>query len=238
MAESHNASPASLRIESPVNRTLSPSSPAFTFGRDPGSDLVIGANDSTISRSAGSLGSRNGLWLLTNSSTVRPLYVIGPNGLKTIVTPRSEQIIASGRSSILVVGAALTHEIRIDLDERASDSPTVEPIPLRDHSEGEPTAIPRLTDRERQAIAALAQRYFSAYPQHDSRPLTCAEAARSLGVPAATVRKRLERVRSKLHSAGVPGLDGFDSRAEICEFLVGTGAIGQADVGAAIRDSP
>lgn len=236
MAESHAASTASLRIESPVIRTLTPGSATFTFGRDPSNNLVVGTSDTTISRSAGSIGCRNDLWLLTNSSTVRPLYLIGPNGLKTIVTPRSEQILPAGRASILVVGAALTHEIRISLDEPATDTAESEPDDQPHASEGDPTTIPHLTDRERQAIAALAQRYFSAYPQHDSRPLTCAEAARSLGVPAATVRKRLERVRAKLHSAGVPGLDGFDSRAEICEFLVGTGAITHDDVDRASRD--
>lgn len=228
MAQSEVASRATLRIESPVERVMSPESPAFTFGRDPGNDLVIGINDTTISRAAGSIGCRNDLWLVSNSSTVRPLYVIGPNGLKTIVTPRSEQIIAPGRTSILVSGAAYTHELRVAVDTAPAISRPERP--RRTATVGDPTTIPHLTTRERQAIAALAQRYFSAYPQHDSRPLTCSEAARSLGVPAATVRKRLERVRTKLVAAGVPALDGFDSRAEICEFLVGTGAVGQDDL--------
>lgn len=216
-----------LTVLHPVERKLAHDQ-TMSFGRS-GCDLAIGTGDRGVSRISGLFECIHGDWILTNCSLVRPFHLIADTGLQYIVAPQERHILRDGGFNVQLAGTIQTYNIEVRVGEAStshSDRPpsSVRPLPA------EMTVSPTLTLRERQAVAALASPYLLPPPRYEFRPLTYSEAGQLIDIDAVVIRKRVERVRSKLTKVGVPGLLGPDSRGAICEFLLAAGIITTADL--------
>lgn len=201
----------------------------FTFGRDPSVCTVgIGLDplDQGISRLAGSVASdRAGLWWITNRSVTRTLHVVDaetgigvplPVGRENWPPPRHP--VDRPSLTVVVAGAIMTHAISVTAAK--SDLPPAEALPPLYDVVQTRNLLPRLTDRQRQALVAMAEGYLLRFPRYRPEPRTYEEAAERVGLPPTTVRKRVENVRRLLVEAGVPGLEGGDARRNLTEWLL------------------
>ena len=198
----------------------------FTFGRSPGCDLTLDEADRSISRVAGRIECVDSVWYLVNSSTSRPLYLIGEVGLRRTIPTEGREALPAGHTRVVVVGVR-THELVIAV----GDAAVGDVIDLTDGYEGaDHTFMPSITTNERIALAAVGEGYLLPHPRHDPKPRTYAEAADRLGLPMSTVRKRVENVRKKLIDAGVFQVEGPDARAATVEFALAVRLVTSADL--------
>jgi len=196
----------------------------ITFGRSSSCDVRVGVDDQSISRVAGSVSRRDDVWWLTNRSTSRPLYLVSPVGLRSVLPVKSE--VALGAVTRVLLVGRFTYEIEVTAAPRPEGETTDVP-PKAGEAQ---TAMPTITPLERTSLVALAEGYFLPHPRYSPQPRTYAEAAGRLAVPASTVRKRTENVRGKLVDAGVLGMEGADARQAVIEFVIGAGLIGPDDL--------
>jgi predicted component of type VI protein secretion system len=195
----------------------------WSFGRDSSCDLSLGQSDLSISRRAGLIEGRDGFWCLHNTSSTRPLQLVDGVGLRSNLAVGRRTAITDDLA-ILVVGSHLTHRIDVSVEADVVDLTTESPPP------GESTLMPTFSASERATLAALAEGYLRGHPRYEPRPRTYSEAARSLCLPASTVRKRAERIRQKLVRAGVVELEVDDARGPLTEFVLATGLVTAADL--------
>ncbi len=205
----------------------------FTFGRSPDCSLQLTVSDRSIPRVAGRISWSGQTWELKNVSTSRPLYIVDNVGLKRTLPVGDVAAIRPGRTRVLVVGAQ-THEISVAIDEVADTEHSIAVPTASDASEE--TTMPPITRNERIALVALAEGYLLPYPRYDPAPRTYGAAAERLGVPEATVRKRVENVRNKLIASGVFQIEASDARAGLVEFVLATQLVRSADL--ALLDEP
>ena len=214
---------------------LDPGSP-FTFGRDAAvCTLGLGVRplDRGISRVAGSISHENGLWWITNRSTTRSLHVIDVDtgiGIPLPVAranwPAPVHPVAKPLT-ILVTGEIRGHAISVRAS--ADDVPVVGTLPATVDTVGTRKLLPPLTDKQREALVALVEGYLLPFPHYRPEPRTYEEAASRLGLPASTVRKRIENVRHQLVQAGVANLEAADARRNLAEWMLANRLINAAD---------
>jgi hypothetical protein len=210
----------------------------FTFGRDPSVCTVcLGFEplDQGISRLAGAIAYDNGLWWISNRSTTRSLHVIDVEtgiGVPLPVArenwPAPRHPVDRPRLTVLVVGQVLTHAITVAASPRAL--PTAETPPKVVDTVRTTNLLPRLTDKQRDALVAMVEGYLLRFPHYYPEPRTYEEAADRLGLPSSTVRRRIEYVRDQLVTAGVPGLQGGDARRNLAEWLLSNRFITPTDL--------
>ena len=82
------------------------------------------------------------------------------------------------------------------------------------------------------------RRHVGRWARPVPEPRTYEEAAQRLGLPATTVRKRIEGIRHVLVEAGVPGLEGGDARRNLSEWLLSNRLITADDLVALEGGSP
>jgi hypothetical protein len=200
-----------------LSRSLDVRAPAsVTFGRSPSTDLPLGTDDPSISRVAGEIVAADDGWVVRNRSSSRPLHRIDDTGLRVAIPVGSCHRLVDPTTRIVVVGSIHTHLITLVQQVGA------EPVrsPETHVTDDENTVRPVLTSNERRAAVALVEGYLLDPPRHDPHPRTYAEAAERLALPSATVRKRIENVRSKLIDCGVVELQQPDARSALAEFLL------------------
>ena len=221
-----DAPPLTIHRGDPI--LIDPDGPPFTFGRGQGCVLVLDPTDRSISREAGRIEWTGASWVVRNSSTSRPLYVVNEVGLRHTLPVGAQETLHAGEARILVVGTR-THELRLGI---AGDRlPGVGAESARDDEPAaDLTFLPSITRNERMALAALAEGYLLDHPRHDPNPRTYAAAAERLSLPETTVRKRLENVRRKFVGAGVFVVEGADSRASLVEFVLAVKLITARDL--------
>lgn len=198
----------------------------FTFGRSPSCDLTLDDTDRSISRVAGRIEYVGGFWTLFNTSSSRPLYLIGEVGLRRTIPTGGREVLPNGETRIVVVGVR-THELVLAVGDAA--------VAAADHIDltrldADRTTMPTITANERIALVAVAEGYLLPHPRHDPQPRTYNESADRLGLPVSTVRKRVENVRKKLIDAGVFQIEGADARAATVEFALAVRLITGADL--------
>lgn len=216
---------------------LDPGTP-FTFGRDPSvctACLGLDPPDKGISRLAGSVTFDGGVWWIVNLSTTRSLHVVDVEtgiGVPLPVArenwPASRHPVDRPRLTILLVGEILTYAIKVTASDDDLPSPE-SPPPLSD-AVSTTTLLPRLTDKQRQALVAMSEGYLLAFPRYHPEPRTYEEAAHRVGLSPSTVRKRIENIRRVLVAAGVAGLEGVDARRNLAEWLLSNRLITAADL--------
>jgi hypothetical protein len=214
---------AVIRLEH-QGTAVSSTAGSVTFGRSSSCDLRVGGGDQSVSRVAGSVTLRDDVWWLTNQSASRPLYLVSPVGLRSVLAVKDET--ALGVSTRVLLVGSLTYEVEVI----AGSSPDDDPVELPERPGEAQTSMPTITPLELTSLVALAEGYFLAHPRYVPQPRTYAEAAQRLSLPTSTVRKRAENVRRKLVNAGVLGVESGDSRQALIEFAIGAGLIGPGDL--------
>jgi hypothetical protein len=214
---------ASIASEVGSARSIEPGG-VLTFGRSEACDLPLGIRDSSISRVAGEVRSDAATWEVVNRSSTRPLYRIDDTGLRTAIPVGARVTLVDPVTNIAIVGAIHTHVVRLELATTRGGRPVAPP------AAGEATTRPIFTPNEFRALVALLEGYLHDLPRYEPRPRTYAEAADRLGVPTATVRKRVENVREKLVASGVAELRQPDARLALAEFLLSTRIVQPSDL--------
>ncbi len=196
----------------------------LTFGRSEECDLRLDVRDSSISRVAGEVSADATTWAVVNRSSTRPLYRIDDTGLRTAIPVGARVALVDPLTNIAIVGSIRTHVVTLELATPRGDRPVAPP------ARGAETTRPIFTPNEFSAVVALLEGYLHDMPRYEPRPRTYAEAAERLGVPAATVRKRIENVREKLVASGVAELRQPDARLALAEFLLSTRIVQPSDL--------
>jgi hypothetical protein len=202
---------------------------SFTFGRGTSCDVCLDATDVGISRLAGSVDCIDRVWFVTNRSSSRPLSAIDVVGFRTVLAPGRRMVI-DGQLSVIVEGQIRRHELVLvapGTDDLAAG------VPVPDVEDGMPTEVGggvNYSHEDRQALVALFAGYLQPFPRYDPTPKTYADAAKALGWPSSTLRKRVEYLRNRLVKAGVPNLQGERAMEALAEHVIATGVITRDDL--------
>lgn len=222
----------SLTVVAGDAKRVLPEGEGLTFGRDRTCDLCLDSSDRGISRLAGEIVAEEGTWWVINRSSKRALHIVDDAGLTVPLPvaragwPSPRRAVAPPGLTVLVAGEVWTHELRLitAAHPESSRAPLfADPLSTSTHLGG-------MTENRREALVALVSGYLRPFPFYDPRPLTYAEAGRLLGLPASTVRKRIEAVRNELEEAGVAGLNGEDSPRRLSEWLLSTRVVVAEDL--------
>ncbi len=207
---------------------------AFVFGRVDGEGVVgLDAGDMGISAVAGSLESAWGVWWVVNQSTKRALILEHPTGPGQFrLAPGHRHALTSERMRVLVPGAIYTHVLEVVLPGDYAEE-------LRGGNARLTTgtltaAAVALSDRERDALAALCAGYLRAFPHRREHPHTYEEAARLLGGDpwnADKVRKATERVKDRFANKGGLYFEGPQANYELAAHLISSGILSGEDLG-------
>jgi hypothetical protein len=205
----------------------------LVFGRAD-SDGVVGlhADDMGISAIAGSLELAWGVWWVINQSTKRPLLLEHPDGTTRLrLAPGHRHALTTDRVDVLVPGAIYTHVLEVVLPDAYVDG-------LRG-GQGTLTtgtltgAIVSLSDRERDALAALCAGYLESFPHRREHPNTYEDAARLLGGEPWTadkVRKAVERVKDRFAAKQNVYFQGPQANYDLAANLVASGVLSGQDL--------
>ncbi|TDD95130.1 FHA domain-containing protein [Actinomadura rubrisoli] len=206
-----------------------------TFGRDIGCTICLDPEDTGISRRAGTVRWENGIWWLVNDSRSRPLIVSDDRAPRNVL-PRQRRhpldvvtrVIVDGRPNQHVDGRRNQH-ILIVTPQGNSDAHL---------SDGEPPGPPtvsglnvRLSDDDRQALAALLENYML-NPSRIESIRSYTGAAKRIGPyhTPAQVRRRVEHLRERLSKAGVAEVKGPNAMQHLAEYVIHSGQLTFDDV--------
>lgn len=206
---------------------------AFLFGRADGDGIVgLDANDMGVSAVAGSIEFLWGVWWVTNQSTKRPLLLDSPDGPAQVrLPPGQRHAITVPRINVLVPGAVYTHVIEIVVphdyaEEMRSGHGRLTTGTLSG-------AEVNLTEREKDALAAVFAGFLESFPRRREHPNTYAEATALLGSDDWTpdrVRKAVERVKQRFAERHSLYFEGPQANYELAAHLVGAGVVTGADL--------
>jgi hypothetical protein len=201
----------------------------LTFGRSSACTICLDPADRGISRLAGSVEQDTGSWWLHNRSTSRALVAVDDMGIRSVVAP-GRRLILDGRLTVVVEGSVRRHalEVRVGPGE---ESGRLAPDEL---PSGElPTAAQGevlINSLDRLALVALFSGYLEPFPRYDPHPRSYADAAAVLGWPRTTLVKRVEHLRARLTSAGIPNLVGPDALDHLAEWSLTTRVLTRDDL--------
>ncbi len=201
---------------------------ALSIGRDASCDLCLDPDDRGLSRRAAWIHSETGHWWLTNLSASRPIAVREPTGLPSVLPVGGGRVIDRSPLTFVLTGLVRRHALRVTLPP----GDTARAVGAGEAEEAsDPTiGLPMPTDVERTALAALVEGYLSDFPRWDPTPRSYALAAERLGLPASTVRKRVEAYRVRLRDSGLTSDEVADGRDEVATLVLGSGLITTADL--------
>jgi len=197
----------------------------LTFGRALSCDVVLDGDDTTISRTAGSLLHDGGSWWVRNDSSVRPLGVVDELGLRSVLGP-GRRMAVEAPLTVTVEGGRATHVLQL-VPPAGPAEPAASPPGGLPTTVGEDVLV---SAADRLALVALFAGYLEDPPRHDPNPRSYAAAAARLGCPRSTLVKRVEYLRTRLSGAGVPGLTGWTALWALAEWALTTGTITKADL--------
>lgn len=200
---------------------------SLTFGRSERCTISLKPADDGISRWAGSLRCESGTWWLSNESETRPFDVFDPLGFAHPLAPGARYALDSGRVEAVLTG--LVHRFCVAVTVApAADAPGPRRIETGTTTVGGHQVL--ITPNERLALIAMFAGHLRTFPVPQDEPTTYRQAGRRLGLPPDTVRKRMENVRKKLTSAGVPGLWGARALEHLATYVIVTGTITADDL--------
>jgi hypothetical protein len=216
--------PATVRFGG-TTYELSTQDGEFTFGRAETCTVCLDPEDVGISRLAGSVGTDNGVWWVTNWSRARSFSVIDDIGFPKVLAPEQRYAV-EGRVRVVVEGQLGSYELEVVGPARAAgDDPESMP--------GAPTAIGAdvlIRDEDRVALAALFAGYLEDGRRYDPHPRSYLAAATRLGWPKTTLIKRIEYLRTRLDKAGVPNLMGDRALESLAEYVLAARVITKDDL--------
>lgn len=204
----------------------------FVFGRSEAENVVgLDPRDMGISAVAGSIEATWGVWWVVNQSTKRPLLLEHPAGpAQQRLAPGHRHAITTDQLTVLVPGAIYTHVLEV--------------VPPLAYGQGLRGGSNRLTsgtltgeavtlsERERDALTALAAGYLESFPHRREHPTTYAESARLLGKAWTSdmARKAVERVKARYAAKQDLYFEGPQANYELCAYLVSTGVLAGGDL--------
>lgn len=200
---------------------------SVTFGRGEGCSVRLPAEDLGISRLAGSVEDDGSVAWLTNRSETRPLFVVDHLGMRSVLAA-GRRLAVDRTLTVVVEGQLRRHALVVE----TQDEPAT-PLRLGAPVEGLATEMGTqvtYTDEDRLALVALFAGFLLAFPRHDPRPRSYAEAAADLGWPRTTLVKRIEHMRERLTRAGVPGLLGDAALEALAIHVLTTRVITREDL--------
>jgi hypothetical protein len=202
----------------------------FVFGRA-NADAVTGLDpkDMGISAEAGSIEFHAGLWWITNRSRKRPILIEQAPGSSAVRLDAGERMpLTRTLTIVLVPGAIYTHRLEVRIPEDSISSLQVTSSPASGTiTLGEVV----LSDKDRDALAALLSGYLRSYPSRDPHPLSYQEAADLLGSPwnKVTIRKQIERLKERLARSGLY-FQGPRANEDLADHLIANGFINSSDL--------
>ncbi len=202
---------------------------ALTFGRSSACTICLDPADRGISRFAGSVEHDSGSWWLHNRSTTRVLAAVDDMGIRTIVAP-GRRIAVDGRLTVVVEGSVRRHALEVRVGRRRE---ACQLAPGEMPSGELPTAARGevlINTLDRLALVALFSGYLEPFPRYDPHPKSYADAAALLGWPRTTLVKRIEHLRARLTSAGIPNLVGDDALDHLAEWSLTTRVLSRDDL--------
>jgi hypothetical protein len=217
-----------LRVElGSAQYRVGPGEP-FTFGRAENCTICLDPDDAAISRTAGTIVRDGRLWWLINTSSSRHLAVVDELGLRSVLAP-GRRVAVEGRTRVVVEGTRRSHELVLHGPQPA--------VIVGPAATGTPVGAPTSTGEEvmvnradRLALVALFGGYLEEGERYDPYPRSYAGAAKRLGWPRTTLVKRIEYLRTRLSSAGVPNLHGWNAMTNLAEYVLTTGLITRDDL--------
>jgi hypothetical protein len=210
-----------------------------TFGRDPACDVVLPNEDRGVSRNAGSLDWRDGLWWVSNASAASMLYLTGDRGFRADIPPGMAVPLQQWHAKVRLDGVLDKYVLRLrlpDLDDvtAAGQEPAdlvpqpAEPVPERIVTSTK--RRPPLNASDRLVLAARFEEYLTWKHSGAPAPRTAREAASRIGWEAHTVAKRCENIRNRYVRIGIPGLRGPRALEELAALLISTGELTADDL--------
>jgi hypothetical protein len=202
---------------------------ALTFGRSSACTICLESADRGISRLAGSVEHESGSWWLHNRSTTRVLVAVDDMGIRTVVAP-GRRIAVEGRITVVVEGSVRRHALEVRVGRRKE---SCQLAPGEVPSGELPTAARGdvlINTLDRLALVALFSGYLERFPRYDPHPKSYADAAALLGWPRTTLVKRIEHLRARLTSAGIPNLVGDDALNHLAEWALTTRVLSRDDL--------
>ena len=189
--------------------------------------MCLDPADLGISRLAGSVEHESGVWWLLNRSATRPLTVVDELGIRTVVAP-GRRLALAGPISVVVEGSARRHALEVvGQTGPAFGSAVAQP------GDALPTATAHevvINDADRLALVALFSGYLEPFPRYDPHPRSYADAAAAIGCPRTTLVKRIEYLRNRLTSAGVPNLLGETALIYLAEWALTSRVVTREDL--------
>ncbi|MFD9946296.1 hypothetical protein ACFWYW_30470 [Nonomuraea sp. NPDC059023] len=219
---------APMRVESGGQVVEVAQGQQLTFGRDRECTICLDPEDLGISRIAGSVGSEKDTWWLTNRSSACKLTLADELGLRSVLAPGRRRAIEEP-TKILVDGTRRAHDLLLTPPPAPVEVLEILPMP----SDTLPTAIGdevMVNDQDRLAMVALFRGYLEEPPRYDPYPKDYASAAARLGWRRTTLVKRIEYLRTRLTSAGVPNLMGHNALANLAEYAISRRLITRDDL--------
>ncbi|MGC5010099.1 hypothetical protein ACLQ2R_04985 [Streptosporangium sp. DT93] len=169
-----------------------------------------------------------GTWWLANSSTTRPLAVIDELGFRSVLPP-GRRVAVESPTKVLVDGTRGRHSLAL-----------VPPVPGPRDTTGvvrlesaSPTAVGEdvmINDADRMAMVVLFAGYLEDPPRYDPHPKDYAAAAARLGWTRTALIKRIEYLRKRLDTAGVPNMTGFNALVHLAEYAISRGLVTREDL--------
>jgi hypothetical protein len=185
----------------------------LTFGRGQACDVKLPADDRGLSRTAGSLTFRDGLWWLRNDSSSSLLYLYGDRGFRADLPPGTSLPVQDWHAKVLIPGAFAEYSLRLRLPG-FDDVEDAELAGSADGESGQPsadstaehlmTATKRrapLSTSDRLVLAARFEDYLRWQHVGVPAPKSAKEAADRIGWQPHTVVKRCENIRSRVCTA-------------------------------------
>jgi hypothetical protein len=199
----------------------------FTFGRSDTCTACLDPEDVGISRQAGSVELEAGTWWLVNRSTARPLAVVDDElGFRSLLAP-GRRMAVEAPVTVVVDGSRGQHALKLKVPTGNGVAVPAEPRDGRSTAIGTEVVI---SEADRLALVALFAGYLEDYPRHDPHPRTYEAAAKRLGWPRTTLVKRVEYLRTRLQSAGVPNMTGWNALANLAEHVIAAGLLTKEDL--------
>jgi hypothetical protein len=189
----------------------------FTFGREASCNVCLDPSDLGISRLAGSLEEESGTWWLINHSATRPLQVVEESGIRGVLAP-GRRAAVTGVVTIIVEGQVRRHALALD-----AGVPQPPGAPISRLADSRPTVTAPealLSEADKVALVALFAGYLEPFPRYDPHPRSYADAATRLDWPRTTLVKRVEHLRTRLTTVGVPNLLGENALDALAEWAL------------------
>jgi hypothetical protein len=197
-----------------------------TFGRDAERTICLDAEDTGISRWAGTVRWEHATWWLVNCSRRRSLIVTDDQIPRNVLPPRRRHPI-DVPTRVIVIGAHGQHMVTVHPHGAGETY-----LPELGEPQGLPTAAGmgvKISEKDRLALAALFENYMINPARIESIRSYQAAAAR-LDLSRDQIRRRIDYLRQRLGKAGILGLDGANALYHLAEFVIASGLLTHEDL--------